>query len=801
MQVCNDSATTYHILIVKCRKKEIIIMSKELNNLISSLSEDNFKKLIQEFTKEKYKTPNVRIIDGPYDGGNDLEIIVGDKEVKKNIQITVQKSGYEDKLKKDLEKSAKNVSKYNYLNNLDFYINQNVSKAKRNELENDAEINFGITLKIIDSNALAQESTNYESIRNFTYEAHNLKTISKINIADKETKILFDVLTLNHNSIEIKRNFINSYIYAFLYVSPSSTVEEIFNYVNPHLNNTLSLEFLNKELNYLRSKHSLESPTDKKKFQLSQDKQIEISNIYSIVAEQELKLSSMVDEFISQHNISCESPELIELLYKLYQENYKIDIEEIKNTNNSFSASLKKSINDLISFFNKKGVEQSVAKSVAKELLAICSSSDFLNKLSSIHLFNNLYSSVKLEKYVNAKNQTVFLDTQILIRMICVLHNEKFEYQDTALQSVRILLSTFEKFKDRFQLVTSYDYISEVSGHLLEAVKLQRFLSLPFASKLGKSKNVFYNAYIELKEARQIDNDLTFLEFIEDLIDEDIALVNDDDFLITAEKKLVSIIELCNIKLVYHPNYPNYPAIKKEYEYSLASQSKDRSYTARENDLRTILYLSTKENHTNLENGEIEEPFLVTWDSAFYKFRKALLDKHKELSYWYIYSPLKVVDRFSVMNFQLNPQSINLNIVALTETNFNYSTKTSFFIDIISSFFNKGDVSKLSIIKKLSNLQGNTRNINEVPTQEDFKDKEESTITHLLLNLRNHYHSYEAKYKFDDVIKVFELPKFEDEILKIFETTITSFKTTKTLNAMFTSFDELIKSNTENTSH
>ncbi|MCA0233214.1 MAG: hypothetical protein LCH91_22295 [Bacteroidetes bacterium] len=772
-------------------------MSKELNNLISGLSEDNFKKLIQEFVKEKYKTPNVRIIDGPYDGGNDLEIIVGDKEVKKNIQITVQKSGYEEKLKKDLKKSASNVADYNYLNSLDFYINQNISKEKRNELENDAEINFGVTLKIIDSNALAQESTNYESIRNFTYEAHNIKTNSKLNIADKQTKILFDVLTLDHNSIEIKRNFINSYIYAFLYVSPISTTEEIFSYVNPHLNNTLSLEFLNKELNYLRSKHILESPVDKKKFQLSKEKQSEISNIYSIVAEQELKLSSMIDEFISQHKISCESPELINLLYKLYQENYTIDIEEIKNTNNSFSASIKKSINDLISFFTKKGVKQSSAKSIAKELLTLCSSSDFLNKLSSIHLFNNLYSSDKLEKYVNTKIQTVFLDTQILIRMICVLYNEKFEYQDTALQSVKILLSTFEKFKDRLQLVTSYDYISEVSGHLLEAVKLQRFLSLPFASKLGKSKNVFFNAYLELKEARQIDEELTFIEFIEELIDEDIVLDSDDNFLNMAEKKITSIVEFSNIKIVYHPNYPNYLAVKKEYEYSLANQSKNRSYTARENDLRTILYLSTKANHTNIENGEIEEPFLVTWDSAFYKFRKALLDKHKEFSYWYIYSPLKVVDRFSVINFQLNPQSINLNIVALTETNFNYSTKTSSFIDIISNFFNKEDVSKLSIINKLSKLRENTQNINEVPTQEEFKYKEESKITHLLLNLRNHYHSYEAKYKFDDIIKVFELSKYEDEILRIFETTITNFKTTKVLDTMFASFDKLIESNTE----
>ena len=136
-------------------------MSKELNNLISSLSEDNFRKLIQEFAKEKYKTPHVRIIDGPWDGGNDLEIIIGEKEVKKNIQITVQKNGYEDKLLKDLEKSSQNIKKYSYQNLMDFYISQNVSKEKRNELELQAEVDFGIKLTIIDGNALAQDAQNF----------------------------------------------------------------------------------------------------------------------------------------------------------------------------------------------------------------------------------------------------------------------------------------------------------------------------------------------------------------------------------------------------------------------------------------------------------------------------------------------------------------------------------------------------------------------------------------------------------------------------------------------------------------
>jgi hypothetical protein len=379
--------------------------------------------------------------------------------------------------------------------------------------------------------------------------------------------------------------------------------------------------------------------------------------------------------------------------------------------------------------------------------------------------------------------------------MLCVLYNDKIDYTDSALQSVNILLKTFEKFKSKIKLSTTFDYVGEVAGHMLEAMKLQRFLSLPFAAKLGKSKNVFYNAYVELKQNDQIEDDVEFAEFIEIILDEDLYNLTDSDFLRIASGKIEDILMLSDIELIYHPIYPNYQDIKKAYEISLAYQSKDRSLTARENDLRTIMYLATKENHTNPATNEINEPFLITWDSAFYSFRKSLLNDHKELSYWYIYSPLKVVDRFSVMNFNLNPSSISLNIIALTETNFNFSTKTISFIDVISSFFNEKDMSKLNIINKLSELKNNSQDINEIPNNEELKGQEEATLTNLLLNLRSHYYSTETKYKFDDIIKVFELPKFENEILEIFSKTINTYKPNTDLKLMFQGFDNLIERN------
>jgi hypothetical protein len=71
--------------------------TEEYKNWIERLSEENFNELVLTFAKEYFKTNEVHISNGPYDGGLDLIIAENGVENKRNIQITVQKKGYEKK--------------------------------------------------------------------------------------------------------------------------------------------------------------------------------------------------------------------------------------------------------------------------------------------------------------------------------------------------------------------------------------------------------------------------------------------------------------------------------------------------------------------------------------------------------------------------------------------------------------------------------------------------------------------------------------------------------------------------------
>lgn len=772
-------------------------MSQEINNLVSALSENNFKILVREFNKKKYQCDDVRIVDGPWDGGNDLIIVLQDKEVKRNIQITVQKIGYESKLERDLEKAKENVNQFGYQQNLDFYINQNISKGKTNELCQHAEVTFNINLNIYDGNYFSQEIPKYDDLIHLLYKMHNIKTTTNSKF-DKNSKIIFDVLTHNPDSVEIKKQFIDSFIFSSLYNQPNSTSDELFENINPLFNNSLDKAFFMKEISSLTSKRLINIDESGKKYSLSDGKIKEIDLLFSEVSVQEALLLNEIENCLLENNLNIDIDELITFLYQIYQDNYIIDIEEISNIEKNTGAnSLRKSYEDLNTFFIRKGIPADNAQVLTRELLEICSANTFLNKLSAVHLFTNLYNSDKLEKYLNSREQEIIIDTQILIRLVCILYPRNYQFKDIALQSVKNLYDTLKLYKTKVEVITTFDYIEELTTHLIDAIKLRRFLDLPFVSQLGNSKNVFYNAYIELKNNQIINKNESILSFIGELIDEEPEQLNINNTSTLYNKvfsKMVELFEMLNYEIVRHSNYENFQKLKKQYEIELSHSRKSRSNTAIENDVRTALYLSDSEYYLN-ENGQIDEPFLVTWDSTFHMLRKSVLsDPTFGASYWYIYSPTKLVDRLCMMNFNLNPKSINSNIIALTENNFNYSGRTSSFIDVVSTFFNTDNLSELGILRKLAALNNTTRVEHVSSNENDFTDEDENPILKVLLNIRSHYSSSDT-YQFKDVIDIFENQKFENEIVTILQSAMKSpdhFKIYEDLDLLISSSKDII---------
>ena len=78
---------------------------------IQLLSENEFNDFVKLYNKVYYGTEDVVDTNGPYDAGIDLSIHVNGRQIKKVVQITVQKTDLEKKIMGDIAKAVKNVKR------------------------------------------------------------------------------------------------------------------------------------------------------------------------------------------------------------------------------------------------------------------------------------------------------------------------------------------------------------------------------------------------------------------------------------------------------------------------------------------------------------------------------------------------------------------------------------------------------------------------------------------------------------------------------------------------------------------
>lgn len=323
----------------------------EIANLIGKLGEVNFKKLIKEYNKEYFKTSDVRIIDGPYDGGIDLEVRIEEKLIKRNIQITVQKTAFEKKLFEDVIKAKENVEKFDYQRNLDYYLTSSLSPAKKREYKKDALVKYEIELDFFDCKDLAELSDEYKSIKNTLYDIFSLPQEKELVKVDKQSKVLYDLLAVGKDTGELKKQFVHSFILFFIYENPGCTEGELISGLSETIGSgDIISNLIRGQISNLRVKGVLKSGETKNQLVLSEDKYLEIHDLLNTCLAQECILKDELTEVLTKHNIADCTNEVVELLYQSFQENYNADIEELSKSNNHHSSAIKKIHSDLIKF-------------------------------------------------------------------------------------------------------------------------------------------------------------------------------------------------------------------------------------------------------------------------------------------------------------------------------------------------------------------------------------------------------------------------------------------------------------------
>lgn len=766
----------------------------EYRKWIEKLSKSNFDELVLNYAKEYYGTKNAYLTDGPYDGGIDLVYTSGHQSFKKNIQITVQEAKYENKLERDLAKSKENVLLYNYCKTLDFYISQSISPEKKKKLIKDADIQYQIALRIIDANELAGLAKEYKSIRE-TIHKYNKAAFPEEKLSlDSSTKILFDTLSMGRDVTSIKNNFIHSLILTQLYNRTSATVDEIFNDLNDTFFGKYNRNFFETEVGRLKTLgRIIDVPeTRPKKFKLTDDTNDTLREIEQNAQIHERELISSFLEVLSRYDLANETSSILDYIVELYNANYEIDESELLNGGYNHNKKILGIFDQLlVRLQNNHKIDKEGATSIARQLLVICSKNEFLNKTSISKMFTNLFKSDKLEIYLNTSRRKVYLDTQILLQIVCYGY-EDVDYQDPLYQAVKYLINCIDNSAIPICLHTTIGYVEEVAWQLYNGLQLERFLELDYIKDLGPSKNVFFNFYLNIR-----DNDSSlssFADFVEQLTDVSATPYNKTSFIEELIHSLIERFELLGTKVESPILVENYDRYKREYENVLSYLKFDqKSYDARKNDLNTILHLS--DMHFDTDEKYFTEPFLITWDTSFYEIRETFRRKFKELNPWYLYPPMKFANTIAVINMKIDSTAINYNIVSLVEENFNLSNDSISFLDVINGLFSDKDAKKWKLANKLAKIR---KRLMEGPRIEDFHKVQNKNLPldEFLMLVQRFYQNPINRRKYRDLTSLFQNNEYADRISQLIEDHLKDFQIKNSLNpTIIESIDKMIIEN------
>ena len=672
----------------------MMLMKKEqisfLKRAIESLTQEAFDEAVQIF--QKYYLKNEIIdVNGTNDGGCDIKIYKNKRETKKCVQVTVRKD-WEKKLKKELQNVNELITKYNYSEKYDFFCSSVISEKKIEECKQYATNEYDIDLTIYEANRLSQ--LDCPRLKDYIYSLHNdiILNPSQLNV-DRETKTIYDFLTISKGSTDIKNDILNSFIISILYAKESMDIESLKDELEKRLHK--SIPDITHLINLLKSaQRVIKDPHAEDKIKLSEKEFNQAKDIFAYASLVEQEFEKGFQEIVSKFRVT-HGDDILQELKKLYKDYYKNDIDDSSNNTNKKDEDVFKSFN---TYLNNIIPEPKIRRTFVCEIKKLCEENTYLNRISASESFLSLYKSDRLEQYKKKKKKSVFVDTPVFVYLLCAIFqiDNANDWNDSLYRSVKSLYELQCKNPERVKFNIMIDYIGEVVGELKKAYQIALLEDAPFFSNLGKTRNTFYNYYRHLK-----DNDLMeesekihcVGDFLKDFGVEEIAFEENNDA--SLNKRLREIVEDMNIRIEHCPYYEEFNRTKIIYEKQLYDKSKSDS--AKNNDIKQMLYL--------LNNDRNTDEVFITWDNSLQNLKDRLMNTNWQYKNFPIYNPAKLSNKIALECFNIDSSAITNDIFIYADKTFSISNKVKSLLDILAPIFGSKEARQNRVLKSLGDIR------------------------------------------------------------------------------------------------
>lgn len=738
---------------------------------LCSLDKNQFDEVVRIF-QEQYLHNTVVNVDGTNDYGRDLVIYQNKREVRKCVQITIEKT-IDAKLRRDLPKVKNLVDSFQFSPFFEFYCSISISEGKIEELKKMARDEYELEMDIYDGKRLAQLPC--QELKDFIFGLYDDKPSFKFAQIEESEQVLYNLLTSGNSSGDIKKSLIHSMMVFTIFENNIIEVSRLKSIVEkrikkniPNIQAHISELLQKQQIKYSNQSH--------REVELTDDVHKKVTYIYTESQVVEKDFFYRFKEILDKYGIS-DYNEVMQKLRKLYSTNYQYDIDEISQTTPDFDKRKFDIYNEFEGFLKKRVANISQLPLIIEEIKLLCDSNSYLNKSMAGGAFISLYSSDKLEDYINNKKKWVFFDTPVFVYFICskICDDFNLNWKNVFFNSTKSLID-IDFSPKKLSFFVSSNYISEAVGQLRSAVNIGWLEDLNLHDEFGESRNTFYRCYKFIKENAYLEDEDRMDSFEDFLyyLGIDCPYPDTNTFINEAYRVFANIAEEYGIKIIGDFEPDRLEAVRKIYETQLAHAGKNKSAFAVVSDIKQTLYLLDSNNFIDVESGGLVETYLATWDESFFGLREVLLSDPKyNYKYFYVQNPSKLANKFAIENFNIDVSCIGNDIFMYAEEEYQISSKVRNLIDLVSQILKTRETKSVKLLGWLRRVRRNEIEQFEKPLSFQTNQSGNTIAIDEVMNDLLHYmRSRSHREDFDKFATYLLADENYDTVVHMFETAI-----------------------------
>lgn len=609
-----------------------------------------------------------------------------------------------------------------------------------------------------------------------------------INKISEEEKYLYHFIAFGNTTHKIKNQIISSFILNYIKENQPTTIELIHSSANKHFDNNLEINRYRSLVTNLENENRVHFNKVDKSFSLNEEEYKRISSVQENFNENRNIFFLFLEDIAKKYGIENLISELFDKLQEFIEHNYNIDFSEAYDKGVEIEKDENQVYQQFIAYIQTISPDKDTSNRLFRDLLELSVDSDFLLRMSASRAFANLTNPEKYEQYINQQERIVYLDTQIILYALCLNYVEKANYGNYLYETTEELIELTKKNRN-IKLKTSRLYLQEVAYQLKLALLL-----IPFEDVGGKrlSSNVFYQFYWHLKENGLLEEeDETFADFMSFWfrLEEDDAY--DNRFYGIVYNNVIEFLSSSDLQVEVEtiPIYDKSAAVDA-IDSVIYSEIyyKSRPKNVIDNDAIMLCHLCNKDLH-------IIEPFFLTWDKLFVKFRKSYINKNKrnEISTFHLFNPARFISHLSLTKFKINPTAITNDFLSIIDS-YNTEEKNNTFWDVINKFLNIDNIGKLKRTRYANKIKEIIER--EFNSPDDLSDRERILSPFEgRFEVLNDYYSTSSKYTIIDYRNLLLTEEYFDEVTSVI------FDTSSDNNVVIQKIDLLIKRKLDSTNN